>query len=177
MTSSNLQAPDDGIGTPSGRTRDRAAIADLVLAYAEAIDRAEATAVGDLFTRDAVFRAYDRPQGEAHGSDEIRALVTKLVGSFRATVHHVSPTRIVFAGDGRATGSTSLIAWHGFADDRPDGVLWGRYHDRFTREGRVWRFSERVLRVSHQQDFDFPWIPPLGLTADQGPRPHSRRNP
>ena len=175
MTRSKLQPPDDGTGTPSGQGPDRAAIADLVLAYAEAIDRADAASVGTLFTQDAVFRAYDRPQGEARGSDEIHALVAKLVGSFRATVHHVSPTRVVFAGEDHATGVTSLIAWHAFADDRPDGVLWGRYHDRFTREGGTWRFSERVLRIAHHQDFDFPWLPPLGPTADPGPMPHPRR--
>lgn len=139
-------------------TRDRQELHDLALAYAEAIDAKNADDVVDLFTGDAVFRAYDRPQGEAHGTDEIHALVGKLLGSFSATMHHVSGPRVVFTGPCSARGVVSLVAWHAFAEERPDGILWGRYLDDYVRVDDRWRIARRTLTVQGEQDFAFPWI-------------------
>ena len=139
---------------------DRQELRDLALAYAEAIDAKNADEVVNLFTNDAVFRAYDRPQGEAHGVGEIHALVGKLLSSFSATMHHVSGPRAVFSGPDSARGVVSLVAWHRFTDERPDGIIWGRYLDDYVRIGDHWRIAHRTLTVHGQQDFTFPWITP-----------------
>ncbi|MGB4135748.1 MAG: nuclear transport factor 2 family protein [Microbacterium sp.] len=145
-------------GESDDRILDRLRIQDLVLAYAEAVDAQDAAAVAELFTADAVFRAYDRPKGEARGRPEVEVLIGKLVGSFRATLHHVSGPRIEFDSPTHAAGSVALHAWHSFRDDRPDGLLWGRYHDRYVRSPEGWRFAARTLVVAGNRDFDFPWI-------------------
>lgn len=137
---------------------DRLQLQELALAYAEGIDGKDIERVAGLFTVDAVFRAYDRPKGEAHGHDEIRSLVAKLLDAFTATMHHVSGPRVEFADAGSATGIVSLHAWHAFAEDRPDGILWGRYLDEYVRTASGWRIARRTLTVQGQQDFAFPWI-------------------
>lgn len=144
----------------SDRVGDRLEIQDLVLAYSEAIDAGDAWAVAMLFCTDGRIRAYDRQQGEASGRQEIEELVRKLIDSFTATVHHVSPPRITFLGEEWACGVTMVHAWHEFRADRPDGLLWGRYHDDFRATPSGWRFASRTLRVSGQRDFRLPWIPP-----------------
>jgi len=141
-------------------TSDRQELCDLALAYAEAIDAKNADAVVRLFSKDAVFRAYDRPQGEANGLHEIHALVGKLLSSFSATMHHVSGPRAHFSGSDSARGIVSLVAWHAFAEERPDGILWGRYLDDYARIDGHWRITRRTLTVHGQQNFAFPWITP-----------------
>lgn len=138
----------------------RLELQQLTLTYAEAIDAKDFRSVADLFTEDAVFRAYDRPQGEARGREQIANLVEKLVSSFAATMHHVSGPRIEFVGSNRAAGVVPLQAWHSFAEDRPDAILWGRYLDQYFRGPDGWQFTNRTLTVHGHQDFQFPWISP-----------------
>ncbi len=145
--------------TPT-ETQDRLDLQDLALAYAEAIDAKRADEVADLFTENAVFRAYDLPKGEARGRIEINALVMKLLRSLNTTMHHVSGPRAAFAGPDNASGVVSLVAWHSFYEDRPYGILWGRYLDDYERCDGVWRIARRTLTVHGQQNFNFPWIAP-----------------
>lgn len=141
------------------RLADRLEIVDLVHAYAEAVDDRRDGDVAALFTQDCVFRAFAGPKGEARGRDAVEVLVGRLLGTFRATSHHVSNTRLELIGPDGATGRTSLYAWHAFNDERPDGILWGRYVDRFQRVDGAWRIAERELRIAGEQDFPFAWIP------------------
>ena len=139
---------------------DRLALHELTLRYAAGVDGGDAPAVAELFTEDAVFHAYDRPRGTARGRAEIRALLDKLLGSFTATVHHTSAPLVEFIPPDRATGVVTLNAWHSFAEDRRDGILWGRYLDEYTRTSDRWLIARRRLVVYGQQDFEFPWITP-----------------
>ncbi len=138
---------------------DRLEITDVIHAYAYGVDDQRADAVADLFAEDGVFRAYDRPKGLARGRAEVAALLERLLATFRATSHHVSGTRIAFMSSDRAAATTMLYAWHRFVDERPDGHLWGRYHDELVREGARWRFARRELRVTAHRNFEFPWLP------------------
>lgn len=135
-------------------------ITDLVHAYAQGVDDRAVEAVAALFAEQCVFRAYDRPSGVAHGRPEVAALLGKLLATFEATSHHVSGTRVVLESEDSASATTTLYAWHRFREQRPEGHLWGRYLDRFVREGGRWRFAVRELRVTAHQDFEFPWLPP-----------------
>ncbi|KQY56152.1 hypothetical protein ASD11_16960 [Aeromicrobium sp. Root495] len=140
------------------RLEDRWEIADLVSAYAEGVDDGRSADVAALFAEDCVFRAYRGERGTAEGRPAVEALLQKLLGTFEATSHHVSNTRVTFSGEDRADVVTALHAWHRFPSERPDGILWGRYRDTVVREGGVWRFAVRELRVAGEQDFPFGWI-------------------
>lgn len=141
------------------RVEDRLAIVDVVNAYAEGVDVGDAEAVAALFAPDCEFRAYRGERGTARGRDAVVVLLRKLLGTFEATSHHVSNTRIAFEDEDRASAVTALHAWHRFGPDRPDGLLWGRYHDTFVRQDGRWLFAQRELRVAGDQDFAFGWIP------------------
>lgn len=110
--------------------------------------------------------AFDSARGVARTPEEVRVLVDRLTSTFTATSHHVSNTRIAFDGPDRARGVTYLHAWHRFTEERPDGILWGRYHDVFKRRDNAWLFRTRVLRVTAEQDFPFTWLAPLSDTLD-----------
>lgn len=142
--------------------QDRLEITDLVHAYAHGVDERAADAVAALFAEKCLFKAYDRPAGVARGRNEVAALLRKLLGTFEATSHHVSGTRVQLEGGLAASATTTLYAWHRFREPRPEGHLWGRYHDRLVREDGRWRFASRELRITAHRDFEFPWIPARG---------------
>lgn len=158
----------NGSGDAVRILRDRAEIADVIHAYAHGVDDQRAEAVAALFAEDCEFRAFDRPKGVARGRSEVALLLHRLLATFRATSHHVSATHIWFAGTDRASATTVLYAWHRFAEERPDGHLWGRYHDELVRENGRWRFARRELRVTAHRDFEFPWIPASGCGRYDG---------
>ncbi|WP_267895239.1 nuclear transport factor 2 family protein [Nocardioides terrigena] len=141
---------------------DRAAVADVITAYAAAIDDQRADAVADLFTEDCVFRVFEGSKGEARGRDGVSSLVARLLSTFAATSHHVSNIRVDLTGDDAARATTYLYAWHRFLEERPDGLLWARYEDELVRRGGRWLFTRRTLRVTGEQDFAFRWIGPRG---------------
>lgn len=158
---SETEVPDE---TDAAR---RGAIVYLIDAYASAIDTQRFDDVAALFATDGVLRVYDRPKGEARGRAEIARLASRLIGAFAATLHEVSHTSIIFTGPDDAVATSSLRAWHRFAADRPDGILWGTYRDEFTRRDGHWAILCRTLIVARHQDFDFPWI----TAESEGPHP------
>ncbi|MCL3819855.1 nuclear transport factor 2 family protein [Aeromicrobium wangtongii] len=141
------------------RIEDRLAVADVVHAYAEGVDDGDCARVASLFAPDCVFRAFAGPKGEARGIAEVEKLLDRLLTTFRMTSHHVSNSRIAFDGADRAAATTALHAWHRFVEERPDGLLWGRYVDTFVRIDGSWLFAERELRIAGESEFPFAWIP------------------
>lgn len=139
---------------------DRLAITDLIHRYAELVDDRAVEELATLFTDPCEFRAFDSEKGVARTREEVRVMSARLLATFTRTSHHVSNTRIVADGPGRARAVTYLLAWHEFPDDRPDGYLWGRYHDVLEKRDGQWLFRERTLRVTAEQHFPFKWLPP-----------------
>ncbi|HVT42363.1 MAG TPA: nuclear transport factor 2 family protein [Acidimicrobiales bacterium] len=136
---------------------DRLAIADLVHAYAQGVDRLDPEAVGRLFTEDGTFVAYATPGAEEPTSrSEGRAAVTKAIGMarhYRQTTHTIGNHLADVQGDS-ATGETRCVAFHVLGDEGAETLLvWHiRYLDTFARRPEGWRFSERVLRVDLAYD-------------------------
>jgi len=140
---------------------DRAAIADVIHAYAWHFDRNEPDAVADLFTQDArVDYGPDVP--DIHGRAAIHAGVAKgLAEIFAATSHHVSNIRIVLSGD--AARSTCLLyAWHRYRSGAPDGELWAQYHHEFVRMPHGWKIAELVLKAAGSAHFHRARMHPIG---------------
>jgi uncharacterized protein (TIGR02246 family) len=147
-------------GRDGGATDDRAAVVELITTYARAIDEKDAPRVAELFTDDCLFRVFQGPKGEARGRAGVSRLVDRLLSTFTATSHHVSNIQVDMTGPDTASASTYLHAWHRFAEERPDGILWARYEDELVREQGRWLFARRTLRVTGEQDFALHWIGP-----------------
>lgn len=159
------------------RLLDRQAIIDVIHAYCRHVDLVRPADIAALFTSDCTVD-YGPGLGEATiGAVELERRLASGLPRFAATSHHVSNIEIDFdsgtddvdgSGADTATSVTYLLAWHRYADDRPDATLYARYHDRFVRTADGWRIAERVLRVAGNEHFDVEWHP-IGRTCDTAP--------
>lgn len=133
---------------------DRAAIEDVLYAYADLVDRARLDELMELFTEDAVL---DYGHGRVFtGRETMRGLFAdRLLATYRATSHHISNVRIEVDGD-RAQAACHVYAWHERADDGATPQVWGRYLDDLVRTENGWRIGRRVIRAAGEQGFPVP---------------------
>jgi ketosteroid isomerase-like protein len=141
--------PGDGTGgTPEP--------ADLVAAYAAAVDRRDLEALRALFLPDATLTVRrGEAEPEVHRGHAGLAAVVEMLGQFEATLHEVSGLVVEWdASEGvadEARGESVCVAHHitrGEGREGIDLILHGRYTDRFARDERgTWRFAARELRV------------------------------
>jgi 3-phenylpropionate/cinnamic acid dioxygenase small subunit len=124
---------------------DRAAILDVVIAYATALDTRDWEALAGLFTGDS--RWEYRASGEqVHGPEAIVARIRPALEHLDATQHSNSNHVITVHGD-QAEHRCYYRAQH-VRRGLPDGELFlgaGRYDDRLRRTPDGWRLTERVL--------------------------------
>jgi hypothetical protein len=124
----------------------REMIRDLVAAYAHGVDRGRFGEVAGLFTASGVL---ELPDGRRFiGPAAIEAF---LVGTGRAIGagpiassmrHHVSSHRIVVETPDAAVGYAYFLVVTTAGPDH-----WGRYADRYVRDGERWLFASRRVRV------------------------------
>lgn len=140
---------------------DHLEITELLYTYCAAVDEYDIDRLVDVFTPDGSMCFTSDERGTVIGHDALRRRIGRVLSGFTATSHHVSNIRItpVAQQPDAATGVTYLYAWHRFVEDRPDGFLWGRYHDQFERGTAGWKLKTRVLRIVGEQDFAMPWNP------------------
>ncbi len=124
----------------------REEIRQLVARYAHHADGGRFAELVALFAEDGVLRIDDR--APLQGRDAILGFlgdtrrdlaVLPGTGSIR---HHVTTLRIDVASPDAAAGAAYFLV---VTDRGPDH--WGRYRDRYVREGDRWRFGERRVRV------------------------------
>ncbi|SNS68138.1 SnoaL-like domain-containing protein [Asanoa hainanensis] len=137
----------------SNHESDRAALRDLVDAYARLADRRDATGQAALFTSDARVSVF---MGGADGGDPAPVIEgrTRLADEFGAlrnyeqTTHFNGQSTVTIEGDD-ATGETYCLAHHLWTENgqRVLMVMSIRYHDRFVRDEGRWLFAERQLIV------------------------------
>ena len=125
----------------------RAAISDLVHRYAECLDAGDLDGVAALFAG----ATYGRPAGPVRrGAAEVRAAldVVRLHDGSPCT-KHVTTNLIVEVDDaaGTASARSYFTVLQATAALPLQPILAGRYHDRFARDGDVWRFRERVIHL------------------------------
>jgi hypothetical protein len=130
------------------RRDDRAAIADLTIAYAYAVDERDWAAFEGLFTPDAAID-YTSSGGIAGRPAEVAAWMPDALSLFTWTMHSVSTHRIVFDGPDRAHGSLHCCArhgleWKGGPERMEVDVV---YEDVYVRTSAGWRFEARDERT------------------------------
>jgi hypothetical protein len=152
---------DLGDGTrsydPNPRLQDQSEIVDLVHRYSYFVDRRQYDDLAALFTEDCVVDFGPGLGWAIHGRTAFRSIFG-IGNGFAATSHHNANVLVSFEGDGRATVSTSVYAWHRRADGSTPRV-WGSYDDVVVRTPEGWRFAERRLRVAGSEDWDVEWYP------------------
>ena len=136
---------------------DRAAVRELVEAYAQRADRADGERAAELFTPDATLTVYITPEApEPTSVRRGRADIAEALDSvrrYRTALHIIASHTSTVTGD-RADGETRCIAHHvyGEAGAERDRVLFIRYQDQFVRDGGRWLIAARELRVDAVTD-------------------------
>ncbi len=120
------------------RLEDRGELSDLVARYGRAVDDRDLAALRELYTRDATF---DAVKGPIRGRDAVVDYYLERFATYGPSFHIPHSQTVEFVGDDEATG---IVTAH--AELAMDGgAFWValRYHDRYVREDRAWRFRER----------------------------------
>lgn len=136
---------DDGAVLNSERLADRAAIEDLAIAYAHAVDDRDWQRWERLFWPDATID-YRSAGGIAGTPAEVAAWMPAAMAAFEFCLHTTSTHEITFTGDDSALGRAHVfnrngVRWEGQAELMDVGAL---YHDVYRRHEGRWRFAERV---------------------------------
>jgi hypothetical protein len=132
---------------------DRAAISDVVIAYASAVDRRDWGRLRSLFM-DRVFldfRTFDPSLYREMDADEVVELARRLA-AFDATQHISTNHACTIDGD-HASCVSDMQAGHFMT--RPDGryacFLYGYYTDHLVRTDAGWKIDRYALTVTAQQ--------------------------
>ncbi len=138
--------PADPETLPSAvqRLQDRAAIQDLAVDYAYAVDDQDWERWRSLFSSDAHVD-YASSGGIAGSRDEIVAWFPQAMSVFRSTMHTATCHEIRFIDDDHAVGRVHLFNRNELSWDGVDEVLdiSGIYEDKYEKVDGRWRFTYR----------------------------------
>ena len=135
--------PSQGVdaGPDPGR-----AIENLIYTYAERMDAGDFSGVAALFDG-ATYGPAGGPM--LSGCAELEAVLRSMVqlhGRTPATKHVTTNVIVEIDDDGRGARARSYFTVLQALENFPlQVIVAGRYHDRFVRDERGWRFAERVV--------------------------------
>jgi len=126
------------------RLEARAAIGELVSAYAIACDEHDMRRLSSLFTEDATFDSPSKLM-VAQGRSAIADLFVTMF-QVRGPAFHWTHDRFVEFSDADADAATGLVLSH--AETTPNGIVSiaaMRYDDVYRRDGGRWLFARRTI--------------------------------
>lgn len=136
----NVEQAED----PGALLRDRAAIIDVTIRYAWALDTRSWDDLDDVFLPDAT--AYMTE--DLVGRDAIKARVRRALEPLDLSQHIIANHQIVIRGD-QASCRCYLQAQHvrEAAGRSPNFIVAGRYEDQLVRTANGWRIAHRNLVI------------------------------
>ena len=127
---------------------DRAAISDLLIDFARALDDQDWEGYAANYTDDGVLAI--SPTIAHTGRDGMAQFVAAGLGQYAGT-HHLSANHAITVDGDTATTRSYLIAAHILDADDPyqhaDGAGW--YHCRLRRTEHGWRFAHVALEIRY----------------------------
>lgn len=137
------------------RLVDEQDIQRVLFEYAFHLDAADPEKMIPLFTPD-LYVAY----GPSHGAEGAEAYLetlsnekTGIAAFFGGTSHHVSNVVIDFVDKDTANVRSVLYAYHKYNRDRPDGIVYGQYHDIIVRTDDGWKIKRRELKHAGTEQY------------------------
>lgn len=115
---------------------DRSDLADLVARHSLWLDEARWDETGRLFTEDVVVTS---PRGQAHGIEELLALVRKGHDVYARTMHNKSNLVIEIDGETASVRAHDLAVF--VIDDKTEALAAGIHTYGARRTGDGWRFD------------------------------------
>ena len=132
----------------------------LLFDYAYYLDQNQPDKLVALFVDDC--EVSYAPNFGASGKAAYRETLNGIGGYFTATSHHVSNIAIDFTDAATAQVRSVLLAMHRYRRERPDGWMFGQYHDVVVKSGGVWQFKRRELRTTMGIDYHVKTSHPIG---------------
>ncbi len=102
------------------------------------------------------------PNFGARGIEEYKKTLDGIGTFFRGTSHHNSGTVIDWVSPTEVNTRTILVAIHRYMKERPDGILYGQYHDTLVKVDGQWKFKRRELRTTMVTDYHVKAANPIG---------------
>ncbi|WP_323039984.1 nuclear transport factor 2 family protein [Gemmobacter sp.] len=102
------------------------------------------------------------PNFGAVGKEAYNKTLEGIGSFFAATSHHNSNICIDFVSPTEANVRSIVLAIHRYRKDRPDGWLFGQYHDVVVKDGGQWKFRRRELRTDFTRDYHVRAANPIG---------------
>jgi 3-phenylpropionate/cinnamic acid dioxygenase small subunit len=132
----------------------------LLFDYAFHLDTNHPAELAALFVEDC--EVSYAPNFGAKGMAEYMKTLEGVGSYFAGTSHHVSNICIDFTSEREARVRSAVIAVHRYRKDRPDGYLYGQYHDVVVRDGDAWKFKRRDLRTALSTNYHVKAFNPIG---------------
>lgn len=136
------------------RMADEDEIRRVLYTYAHHLDAEEPEGMLPLFTDD-LYVSYGN-----HGAEGPEAYLhtlanpeTGIAAFFAGTSHHVSNVVIDFIDENTANVRSVLLAWHKYNRERPNGIVYGQYHDVFVRSDGAWKIQRREQQTAGTDNY------------------------
>jgi SnoaL-like domain len=142
------------------RLIDERAITRIVYDYAYFLDMNMPEEMAALFVEDC--EVSYAPNFGATGLEAYKKTLDGIGTFFTATTHHVSNVCVDFTSDTEATVRAVVMAIHRYTKDRPDGTLYGQYHDVVVKQDGQWKFKTRILKTTMATDYHVKTANPIG---------------
>lgn len=133
------------------RLLDTQAIERILFDYAYYLDMNMPDKMAEMFVDDC--EVSYAPNFGASGIEAYKKTLDGIGAFFTATSHHVSNICVDFSSDTEAMVRAVVLAIHRYTKERPDGILYGQYHDVVVKVGDTWKFKSRVLKTALATDY------------------------
>ena len=149
--------------TQLNRLLEEQAIARILFDYAYYLDMNMPENMAKLFVDDC--EVSYAPNFGATGIEAYKKTLDGIGSFFKATSHHVSNIVIDWVSDEEATVRAAVLAIHRYTKERPDGVLYGQYHDVVVKRDGQWKFKTRILKTTMTTDYHVRAFNPIDRLA------------
>lgn len=142
------------------RLLDERAIERIIHDYAYFLDMNQPEKMAELFVDDC--EVSYAPNFGATGIEAYKQTLDGIGTFFTATSHHVSGIAFDWVSDAEVQVRAIVLAIHRYTKERPDGILYGQYHDVVVKQDGVWKFKTRILKTTMTTDYHVRAFNPVG---------------
>jgi 3-phenylpropionate/cinnamic acid dioxygenase small subunit len=157
------------IDTAVRELSDRAAITEVLHAYARFVDERDFAAAAGVFTDDCVAEYGIRETDILRSSAAVADWLTRQLLDGAAASHHISNVQISFPDADHAETTSYLYAWHRPPGAAVDPVILARYVDSFKRTPAGWRIAHRRMFAHGLVGFPDGILRPLSRRTSPAP--------
>lgn len=139
---------------------EQRAIERMMFDYSYHLDMNHPEELAALFVEDC--EVSYAPNFGAKGMEAYKKTLEGIGTYFSATSHHNSNVTVDFVSETEANVRSIVLAVHRYTKERPDGILYGQYHDTVVKVGGQWKFKRRELRTTMTTTYHVKTSNPIG---------------